>query len=125
MQEDDVIAAAEAITPHLPVLIGDDAPAVRAELDRLLARAAAGEPVKVELLRVLSKRDGTRVWVRSLLDVPSEARAFEPLPGPVQHVRLPRYECPQGDQEPWFRFDIRDEIPVCPQHNIAYVRKSR
>ena len=122
MREDEVIAAAEAITPHLSALVGDEASAVRAELDGLLARAAAGEPIKVQLLRVLAARDATRQWTRRLLDVPPQVRAYEPLPGKEQRVRLPRYACPQGDQDPWFRFDVRDEVPTCPVHHIAYVQ---
>jgi len=122
MQEEEVLAAAEAIAPHLSVLVGDEAPVVQAELDALLARAAAGESVKVRLLKVLAERKGTREWTRRLLDIPPQVRAYEPLPGKEHRVRLPRYTCPHGDQDPWFRFDVRDEVPICPVHRVAYVR---
>lgn len=122
MTEDDIIAAAQAIVPHLPVLVGDDAAAVRDQLEALLQRTAGGEPVKVELLRVLAQRTGTRNWVRALLDVPETARAYVPLPGESRSAQLPRYACPEDDQPPWFRFDVRDQIPRCPIHGVAYVR---
>ena len=122
MGEDEVITAAEAIIPHLPALVGDEAPAVRAELAALFARSAAGELIKPRLLRVLAKRDPTREWTRRLLDVPLQVRAYEPIPGKEHPVRLPRYACPQGDQDSWFRFDVRDDVPTCPVHHVAYVR---
>jgi hypothetical protein len=122
MRDCDVIAAARAITPHLPVLVGDDAPEVQKQLEVLLARAAAGESVKIDLLRVLADRASTRDWVRTLLDVPDAVRGYESLPGKTMGGRLPRYACPEGDQPPWFRFDVRDEVPRCPVHGTAFVR---
>ena len=27
-----------------------------------------------------------------------------------------------GDGEAWYRFSVADEVPVCPEHRIAYDR---
>ncbi|GAA5051193.1 hypothetical protein HNP84_006513 [Thermocatellispora tengchongensis] len=122
MREDEVRAAANAIIPHLPVLVGKEAATTEAELRDALARGGDGTPVKAELLRILARRAETRDWARRLLEVPERVRAFEPLPGAARHIRIPRYACPQGDGEPWFRFDVRDPVPTCPVHGLDFVR---
>src|SRR5215213_6468389 len=110
MEEEDVLAAALAVRPYLRDLVGAEAAAVEAELAALLARAAAGEPVKVPLLTLLARNAATREWIRRALAVPREERAFQP-PGGYPAVPGLRYVCPGCGLE-WYRFSVLDPVPV-------------
>ncbi|MGI8334479.1 hypothetical protein ACRYCC_31395 [Actinomadura scrupuli] len=120
-QDVEVLKVARAIQPHLGNLIGEDAGSVELELAKLVREGELGVSVRARILVLLAERDSTREWARSLLSVPADERAFEPLPGQPQEVTVFRYGCPEGDQVPWFRFDARDDIPVCPIHDLRYV----
>ena len=122
MTEQDVLDAARAIGPHLSELVGAEAGSVRQELDRLLQQAERGHAVKRDILRLFAAREPTREWARRLLEVPPELRSYEGVPGAVQRVVVPRYECPQGDAEPWYRFNAGEPVPLCAEHRIPLVR---
>jgi hypothetical protein len=119
MTEDDLLAVASAIRPHLPNLIDGDPSAVDEQIQRLLDRAAQGEEVKQPLLRLLAQDAATREWARKALTVPKELRTYEPQPG---QVRLPAllYRCPRCGR-PWYRFSVLDPVPTCEQDQIPYV----
>jgi hypothetical protein len=124
LEEQEVLDAAQAIRPHLPDLVGEEAEEVDRELQRLLARAETGEMVRIDILRVLSHRDATRQWANDLLKVPQRDRSYEPPPGKVQAVTVPKYICPKGDGTPWYRFSISDQVPLCPNHRIPLIEAS-
>jgi hypothetical protein len=122
LRDSEVLKVARAIQPHLASLLGGnrDASAVAAALAELVRKGDAGESVSFEILELLSDDAATRTWARELLKVPATERAYEPLIGTDQGVTVWRYHCPEGDQAPWFRFDRRDEIPVCPVHGLPF-----
>jgi hypothetical protein len=124
MQEQEVLDAAQAIRPHLPDLIGQDAEQVDRELQRLLTKAETGATVKIDVLKVLSQRDATRQWANKLLKVPQPDRSYEGPPGKVQRVTVPKYVCPKGDGTPWYRFSVGDRVPTCSNHRIPLVKAS-
>jgi hypothetical protein len=124
LEEQEVLDAAWAIRPHLPDLVGEEAPEVDGELQRLLERAEAGETVKIDILRLFSHRDATRQWANDLLKVPQRDRSYERPPGKVQAVTVPKYICPKGDGTPWYRFSIGDQVPLCPNHRILLIEAS-
>ncbi|MFI0976095.1 hypothetical protein ACH4SP_03590 [Streptomyces sp. NPDC021093] len=118
--EAEIIDVARAIRPHLPELLGSLAPDVARELAVLIEQSSRGEAVKVKVIGLLVAHDATRRWAHSLLTVPLRERAFEDVLGDPQRIQLVRYGCPRCDRPPWFRFDLRDEIPVCPSDGIPY-----
>ena len=122
MDDEEVLEAARAIRPHLRSLIGDQADETDSEIARLLDQAEAGEAVKLQVLQVLSRSEETRAWASQLLRIPPGERGYEGLPGRSGPLRVPRYACRFGDGEPWYRFSVADEVPVCPEHRIAYDR---
>jgi hypothetical protein len=124
VEDEEVLEAARAIRPHLHSLVGDHAGDMDRELALLLDQAETGESVKLQVLQVLSQRQETRDWARRLLQIPQEDRSYEGLPGRPGPISVPRYACPRGDGEPWYRFSVADQIPICPVHDISYVRVS-
>ncbi|MFF7730858.1 hypothetical protein [Streptomyces sp. NPDC008001] len=111
---------ARAIRPHLPELLGSLAPDITRELAALIDQGSRGEAVKVKVIGLLAAHEPTRRWANDLLTVPRRERAFEDLLGDPQRIRVVRYGCPRCDRPPWFRFDLRDEIPVCPDDGVPY-----
>lgn len=119
-----MLDAAQAIRPHLPDLVGQEAERVDRELQRLLTQAQTGATVKIDILRLLSQRDATRRWANDLLKVPQQDRSYERPPGKVQQVTVPKYVCPKGDGRPWYRFSVGDQVPICSKHHIPLVQAS-
>ncbi|WNI16768.1 hypothetical protein [Actinacidiphila sp. ITFR-21] len=75
MDGEEVLASAVAVRPYLRELAGADAQPIERELAELLARGAAGEPVRVPVLTLLTLLTGhaaTREWIRRALAVPRE-----------------------------------------------------
>jgi hypothetical protein len=122
MDDEEVLEAARAIRPHLQSLIGDHADEMNSELTQLLDQAEAGEAVKLQVLQLLSRRQETREWARRFLRIPRSERTYEVLPGRSGPISVPRYACRFGDGEPWYRFSVAEEVPMCPEHDIAYDR---
>ncbi len=67
-EREDVLAAARALLPQLPSLLGDDAEAVAQELERLLQLAEAGEEVENDILALFAQDEATREWARRFLE---------------------------------------------------------
>jgi hypothetical protein len=143
VEEQDVLEAARALRPRLPELVGEDAARVDAELERLLALADTGQPVKLELLSLFAERDPTRRWAHERLEPSSRLRGLDP-PGGSSYARLPgdpqlsaqplaapalparpRYACPTCGWGPWRRFSAADQIPNCPDDGARLVETPR
>lgn len=119
---DELLAAARAIRPHLPRLIGPDTTAGD-ELDRLLADAEAGAPTASAIIAVLTRSDATRVWTHFFLNGNERAtvgtvRGFAPLPGEMPApVPAQLYACPEpGCTTVWRCRAAGQPIPRCPDH---------
>jgi hypothetical protein len=122
MEEDDVVAALVAIRPHLADLVGAD---TAADLDDRIGRLLADGPAKRVGLELLSEHPATRSWAAEFLRTPPQLRLYEPVPGPVVKVRVPKYVCPeQTCTRVWYRFSISEAVPVCAQHHVAFVPAS-
>ena len=67
-EREDVLAAARALLPKLPSLLGADAEGVAKELDRLLQLAEAGEQVENDILALFARDEATREWARRFLE---------------------------------------------------------
>jgi hypothetical protein len=67
-EREDVLAAARALLPQLPSLLGDDAVGVAEELERLLRAAEAGDEVENDVLALFAQHEATREWARRFLD---------------------------------------------------------
>jgi hypothetical protein len=126
MEEREVVDMARALRPHLDRLLGPAARDVDGELQELLGRSEAGHDVGVDVLRVVSRHEATRVWAQRLLDVPAGERVYEPLPGQVQGVSVPRYVCPRYAEcgVDFYRFSVAEHVPSCAVHGLALVEES-
>jgi hypothetical protein len=120
MDERDVVETARAIRPHLWRLVGGHYDAVDRELDDLLARAEAGQPVKHAILRVLSQHATTRELANRILQELMDHHTYEGLAQIPQTPPVLRYACPQCEFD-WYRFDAADEVPSCPNHLVVLV----
>lgn len=122
--DDEIQAAALAIIPHLPRLIGEQSAAVGDELNRLLDEALAGGSVDAAVITVLSRHDATRSWTNFFLngdDRPAveTVRGFSPLPGQMP-VPVPAqlFACPEpGCATRWRCRTAGQPIPRCPDHH--------
>jgi hypothetical protein len=121
---DEILAAASAIVPHLPNLIGQQSDAVGAELNRLLDDALAGKPVDAAVIAVLTRHESTRSWTNFFLNgderpAVETVRGFSPLPGQMP-VPVPAqlYACPMpGCPTRWRCRTAGQPIPRCLEHH--------
>ncbi|MFG2823980.1 hypothetical protein ACGFX4_31700 [Kitasatospora sp. NPDC048365] len=120
MDDQELISVGRSIARDLDEILGDGAAEFRPLLVRLLARAEAGEPVRADLVALLSERDAVRRVMRGRLAGDPQYRVYDSLPGDPEPMLPPRYVCPQGDQE-WFRFDAGEAVPRCSQHDVPLV----
>jgi hypothetical protein len=118
MDDEEVLAAAEALRPLLGGLAGGDAAELGARLDELIRRAGTGQSVKVPLLSLLAGNPVTREWMRQALEVPREYRTFQPQAGRTDIAGV-LYACPRCGRQ-WYRFSVLDPIPVCENDEIPY-----
>ena len=123
---DEILAAAHAIVPQLPSLIGEGSVAVGAELDRLFTDAATGIPVDSALTAVLTRYEATRAWTNFFLNGDGRpetgaVRGFSPLPGQMPTpVPAQLYACPEpGCAVRWRCRAAGQPIPRCPDHGHA------
>lgn len=120
---DEILAAAHAIVPQLPSLIGEGSTEMSEELDRLFAAAATGSAVDAALISVLTRYEATRAWTNFFLNGDGRpetgaVRGFSPLPGQMP-VPVPAqlYACPQpGCAIRWRCRAAGQPIPRCPDH---------
>jgi len=124
VREEEVLEAARAIRPHIHELMGEHAASAERELDRLLAEADQGRDVALDLVRFFAASEPTRRWAKQLLDVPPALRSYASLPGPLQHVTVPSYRCPEQHGEIWYRFSVGEPVPFCPEHGVELERVS-
>lgn len=125
-----VQAAAEAIRPHLDILLpSDSAATMDRQTDKLLQAAESGRDVSEELLAVLNSTAATRDFTRDFLDertsddvqdrdVPTR-RGRRPPGSPA--VAATRWVCPHGDYD-WFQVTKADRPGTCPVHDVPLVR---
>jgi hypothetical protein len=126
MDEREVVEAARAIRPHLGRLLGTEAGQVGSELDRLVREADGGRPVKLDVLRVIGRHPATREWVHRLLEVAPGDRAYQPVPGSVQSIFVPRYVCPRYAEchTDFYRFSAAEHVPLCGVHRVPLVQSA-
>ncbi len=134
---EEVLAAAAAIQTHLPELLGDQAEAVKAQLEVLLAKANQGKKVESEIIKLLDKHDPTRVWMNQALETGQEVvtkgggalsysnlaseRGVSELLGARAHVAGAKYyKCPQGDYQ-WTKTTDWQQVPKCPHHDCDLI----
>jgi hypothetical protein len=120
VDDQELINVGRSIAQDLDALLGDGAAEVRPRLEELLARAQVGEPVRAELLALLTEGDELRRETRKFLEGDRKYREFAPPPGDPGVDAPPRYLCPQCDYE-WLRFDAGEAVPRCPRHDVPLV----
>jgi hypothetical protein len=125
-RSEEIRRAARVIEPELSSLLGAEAPPVQQRLSQLLAEADAGKAVDTEVITLLASREVTRERLETLLGTTEGLDAekdYSALPGWVNTVPARWYACPEGDYE-WPRFDVSEDVPECPVHHVALVRKN-
>lgn len=123
-----IFNAAQAIVPHLPELLGEQAETVNAQLQILLAKQQNGEPAEAEIIALLRSHAATRQWMNDRLNSGQETASkgldtltFSELPGDRGHVKGAKYyKCPQCDYR-WTRAMDWQTPPKCPEHDIDLV----
>ncbi len=117
---DQIIAAAQAILPELPVLLS---PESAAEYDRqirtLLAQIDENQAQPTQLSALLRQSDTTRQWIQRFLQGEAQAditRSFLGLPGDSSPQPAVKYGCPRCAHT-WYREDT-SAIPLCPTHLV-------
>jgi hypothetical protein len=120
MDEREVVDVARAIRPHLGSLLGPKAGQVDGELATLLRQSDQGQDVKTDVLRVIGRFDATREWAHRLLEVAPGDRAYQPVPGAVQRISVPRYVCPRYTEcgIDFYRFSSGERVPPCRVHGV-------
>jgi CHAT domain len=119
-----VLAAARAIRPYLPRLVGADAVTVDREITALLIDARDGADVEEALLNLLRRYPATHSWTAAFMQHGHPPEIDDPitknfgLPGMVSPVSARKYCCPAGDYD-WWRPRVGDQVPTCPSHSLA------
>ncbi|MEM9450349.1 MAG: hypothetical protein AAGA75_17680 [Cyanobacteria bacterium P01_E01_bin.6] len=123
---DDVLEAARTIRRYLPDLLGPEAETVDRTLADLLDKAASGEAVDTQILKLLADRDPTRDWIRQYLidnmPPPVMTRSYDPLAGSQSVIDANIFVCGvPGCPRIWYRPKAGIEPPLCPEHKIPLV----
>lgn len=131
--EQGILAAARAVRPFLPDLIGPDADRMDGRLAVLLGAARRGEDVTGPVRSVLEEHEATADFlVEVLADAPRylppdlrpenlQVRGYQELPGPsATPVDTEVYECEQGDYT-FYQLAADDPVPLCPTHGAVLV----
>jgi hypothetical protein len=127
--EDRASRAVRAIRYYLPNLVGDDR---AAKLDAKLVvrlREARDPSAAVELL---SADPATQTWLADFFEtgMPPEiiqhlerGGDFADLPGHAAPIGADRYVCPVDGLYEWYRVEVSEKVPDCPDHpGTALVR---
>jgi CHAT domain len=118
-----VLAAARAIRPYLPRLVGADAVTVDREITALLVNARDGSDVEEALLTLLRRYPATHSWTAAFMQHGHPPEIDDPitknsgLPGMLSPVSARKYGCPEGDYD-WWRSRVGDQVPTCPSHSL-------
>lgn len=126
--EQGTLAAARAIRPFLPDLIGPDSGRVDGRLAALLAAARRGENVTMPVRSVLEEHEATADFLDAVLaDAPRylppdlwpenlSVRDYQGLPSPSPGpVDFEVYVCEKGDYT-FYQLAADDKPPLCPTH---------
>jgi hypothetical protein len=126
--EQGILAAARAVRPFLPDLVGPDSGRVDGRLADLLAAARRGENVTGPVRSVLKEHEATADFLAEILDdapryLPYDLRPENllvrnyqelPSPGPGP-VDVEVYVCAQGDYT-FYQLAADDLVPPCRTH---------
>lgn len=127
--EQGILAAARAVRPFLPDLIGPAAGEVDGRLADLLAAAQQGENVTGPMRSVLEEHQVTADFLTEVLadaprylppDLQSEnlivrSPDYQELPGERGPVDFEVYVCEQGDFT-FYQLAADNPVPSCPTH---------
>jgi hypothetical protein len=119
MPDTDITAAARALRPELHGMLGDPQHnELELQVDELLSRADAGEPVDDELLIALTRNDAVRERLNELLpSVDGERSGYSTLAGFDDPSDFDVFECPEPACDYSFPLFEAGEVPgVCPRH---------
>jgi NADH pyrophosphatase NudC (nudix superfamily) len=95
-RSEDILMAAQTLSPYLAALLGP-APgqAVQADLQALLARAAAGEAdMHTAILELLARHERSREWLARFLGSEGATKSFAQAPTTRVDVKADEYFCP-------------------------------
>lgn len=117
MDDAATLELAKRLRAELPSLLSTEEPgelgAITGELADLIERGEAGEPVTIQILRLLRGQPILRQRANELVKPMSERTGVIPPPGGIRVPLGPRYVCPNGDFE-FFRRDVSQLVPTCP-----------
>jgi hypothetical protein len=134
--EQGILAAARAVRPFLPDLIGPDSSQVDGRLADLLAAARRGENVTTPVRSVLEEHEATADFLDAVLaDAPRylppdlapenlRVRDYKSLPSPSPGpVDFEVYVCEQGDYT-FYQLAADDPVPLCRTHGTKLSPKA-
>lgn len=118
--------AARAIRPHLPDLLGEDAPSFDRRLVELLGRAQGGDDVDEGLADLLAGAQPVLDWTARVLEderhrppglqgVHGRDEYAGPLGSPGV-IDADKYICPVDGLYVWYRMGPGDQVRKCPDH---------
>jgi hypothetical protein len=122
MDNEELVELAEAIRPDMATL----APEAADELNTLVQRLRAGEPVEDDMVELLTSTAALRRRVNELRPIDDDVEkggagyVFQEMPGHGEPVAATEYACPHGD----YRYpvlEVGEPIPLCPNHKVPLV----
>ncbi|QXJ23348.1 hypothetical protein AGRA3207_004490 [Actinomadura graeca] len=117
MEDDELLAVAEAVRPEVSTLAGAG---TAARFEALLASLRRGEPAGDDLFELLTGDTALRERLNSLSPPPPEgvhAFAYLDLPKHEEVTAATMYACPHRD----YRYpaqEIGEAVPLCPKHHL-------
>ncbi|MFG6197941.1 hypothetical protein [Nonomuraea sp. JJY05] len=121
MEDAATIELADRLLAELPALLNPGEVAATAEeLSALIERGRDGEPVDEEFLGFLHRHPSLHGRATELAGSERDL-GLQPPPGPGRAPMPPRYVCPRDGYE-WFRLDLAEPVPACPNDGTPLVR---
>lgn len=122
-EEDPIVTLARRLLPRLDELLGDAAPDVRTELNRLLEATASPDPdtrtaAEDGLYVLIARHDATRERMRELPSIDEQRTAFEGTYSAAGPMSYDSYRCPACDYT-WPILSVDDPVApptACPVH---------
>jgi hypothetical protein len=121
VSDDQLVAAARALRDEKPDLLAEVGNQVGLALDRLLARADAGQDVSDDIVDLLTADARTRSELQNRLARADVRGVGSDLPGRPDPAGAIWYECPQGDYR-YPVFELGEPVPDCPNGHGALRR---